>query len=352
MFLLWQQEAPTVALSCRGVDCYKCQKKGHFAKVCRSITCSAVEVSESFKTSDVQRAPHATLVMMNQPQIASVIDNMPSSLSKSSGVVRVWGHKVHILFDSCSSESFIHPHLVNSLKLKVRPTFKTISMVASAFSTEVKGHTCVNITYQGQDYTGVRLGVLDHLCCDILLGIDFQAQHSSVVFKFGGNKTTLTVCGSTTLRTKSPKPFKNLTADCHPVAVRYRKYSQEDRAFINEEVRRLLKEGIIEPSSSPWRAQVVVVKGKNHKRRMAIDYSQILIDLLYWMHSRYQISMNWSTKYLNSAFSVQLTWKALTIKYLCKKRINLTRHLRQVQDYTNSPTCHLVSLMALPVSSV
>jgi len=128
--------------------------------------------------------------MLNQPLLASVIDNVPSSLSKSSGVVRLGGHEVRVLFDSCSSESFIHPRLVNSLKLKVRPSSKTISMAASAFSTEVKGHTCVNITYQGEDYTDVRLGVLDHLCCDILLGIDFQAQHSSVVFKFGGNKTT------------------------------------------------------------------------------------------------------------------------------------------------------------------
>ena len=53
-------------------------------------------------------------------------------------------------------------------------------MAASAFSTEIKGHKCVNIRYEGQDYIGVRLGVFDHLCCDILLGIDFQAQHSGV----------------------------------------------------------------------------------------------------------------------------------------------------------------------------
>jgi len=218
-------------------------------------------MSESLETSDVQRAPHTTLAMINQPSIASMIDNVPSSLSKSSGVVRVCGREVRVLFDSCSSESFIHLRLVSSLKLKVRPS-KTISMAASAFSTEVKGRTCVNIRSQGQDYTGVRLGVLDHLCCDILLGTDFQAQHSSVDFKFGGNNTTLTACGFTTLRTKSPTPFKNLTADCHPVAVESRKYSQEDRAFINEEMRRLLKEGIIEPSQSPWHAQVVVVKGE------------------------------------------------------------------------------------------
>ena len=119
--------------------------------------------------------------------------------------------------------------------------------------------------------------MLDRLCCDILLGIDCQAEHSSVVFEFGGNKTTLTICGFTTLRTKSPTPFENLTVDCHPVAVRSRKYSQEDRVFINEEVRRSLKEGIIEPSQSPWHAHVVVVvKGENHRRCMAIDHSKAI----------------------------------------------------------------------------
>ena len=38
----------------------------------------------------------------------------------------------------------------------------------------------------------------------------------------------------------------------------------------------MLNEGIIEPSNSPWRAQVVVTKNKEHKKRMAIDYSQTI----------------------------------------------------------------------------
>ena len=37
-----------------------------------------------------------------------------------------------------------------------------------------------------------------------------------------------------------------------------------------------LKEGIIEPSLSPWRAQVLVTKGERHKRRMVVDYSQTI----------------------------------------------------------------------------
>ena len=68
----------------------------------------------------------------------------------------------------------------------------------------------------------------------------------------------------------------NLTTDCHPIATKSRRYSQEDSVFIDKEVKRLLEEGIIEPTRSPWRAQVVVTKDENHKKRLAIDYSQTI----------------------------------------------------------------------------
>jgi len=70
--------------------------------------------------------------------------------------------------------------------------------------------------------------------------------------------------------------FANLTADCQPIASKLRQYSFDDRTFIEEETRRLLKEGIIEPSNSPWRAQVVVTKHKNHRKRLAVDYSETI----------------------------------------------------------------------------
>ena len=45
--------------------------------------------------------------------------------------------------------------------------------------------------------------------------------------------------------------------------------------FINKEIDRLYSEGIIKPSMSPWRAQIVVVKiANNNKRRICVDYSQ------------------------------------------------------------------------------
>ena len=37
-----------------------------------------------------------------------------------------------------------------------------------------------------------------------------------------------------------------------------------------------MQEGIIEQSKSPWRAQVVVTNDENHKKRLAIDYSETI----------------------------------------------------------------------------
>ena len=42
------------------------------------------------------------------------------------------------------------------------------------------------------------------------------------------------------------------------------------------EVSKLLADDIIEPTNSPWWAQVVVTKSKNYKKLMCVDYSQTI----------------------------------------------------------------------------
>jgi len=71
---------------------------------------------------------------------------------------------------------------------------------------------------------------------------------------------------------EAPRLFDFLSPDAKPVASNSRRYNQEDQAFIEAEVGRLLAADVIEPSSSPWRAQVLVVKQKE-KKRLVIDYS-------------------------------------------------------------------------------
>ena len=43
-------------------------------------------------------------------------------------------------------------------------------------------------------------------------------------------------------------------------------------------MRKLAADGVIQPSSSPWRAQVVIVKDETdrHKKRLCVDYSQTI----------------------------------------------------------------------------
>ena len=70
--------------------------------------------------------------------------------------------------------------------------------------------------------------------------------------------------------------FANVNPESKPIATKSRRFSFSDKTFIAEEISRLRSENIIEHSTSPWRAQVVVVKSPSNpeKKRLCADYSQ------------------------------------------------------------------------------
>ena len=115
-----------------------------------------------------------------------------------------------------------------------------------------------------------------NLCCEVVLGHNFLNRYSHLTIPFGGTKPALQICGLATAKVQYPSLFSNLTSDCKPIAVKSRRYSLKDKEFIAMEVKRLLKENIIEPSKSPWRAQVLITTNENHKKRMVFDYSQTI----------------------------------------------------------------------------
>ena len=57
------------------------------------------------------------------------------------------------------------------------------------------------------------------------------------------------------------------------IATKTRRHKPPDVAFMESEVNRMLAEGIIQASTSSWRAQAFVVRD-GLKPRMVIDYSQ------------------------------------------------------------------------------
>ncbi len=258
-FFCGNSKHPRSKCPAREAICLKCQKKGHFAKVCRG--------------KPVQPKDKVSAAAWS-PTLATVPS--PTSLSKSLASVDINGLKVKALIDTRSTESFIDPSLVEKAALIVHPSSSTVSMATSLSSAKISGTCTVDLSYQERRYENLHLSVLPGLCADLILGLDFQTRHESVVFKYGGSEPPLSVCSFSTLNIDPPQPFANLMPECHPIATKSRRYSQDDSEFIDKEVTRLLAEGIIEPSHSPWRAQVVVTKDDNHKKRLAIDYSQTI----------------------------------------------------------------------------
>ena len=137
-------------------------------------------------------------------------------------------------------------------------------------SCKIIGYCVVDISLQNRNYEQFKLSILDSLCADVILGTDFQSLHKNIVIEYGGKEPPLTN------KTEPTTPFSNLTPDSKPIAIKSRKYSQEVRIFIEKETQKLLNDGIIEISSSPWRAQLLVVIQPNGKKRMVIDYSQTI----------------------------------------------------------------------------
>ena len=67
----------------------------------------------------------------------------------------------------------------------------------------------------------------------------------------------------------------DLKPDAKPYAARPRRNTPKEREEIRNEIQRLLKNGLIRPSTSPWAAPVVVARKKDGKLRMAIDYRRL-----------------------------------------------------------------------------
>ena len=179
------------------------------------------------------------------------------------------------LVDTGAIENYIHPVLVDSLKPKIVSKWGKVSL-ANGEVVDTPGYVLVNLCVNDRSYNEVKLVILPDAISEVILGRDFQSRHSKVIFQYGGDLPPL-VCSLGTLNVEPPALFHNLTLDCHPIAAKSRRYSQADREFIRVEVGRLLGEGIIQRSKSPWRAQVVVTGGRpNQKKRLAIDYSETI----------------------------------------------------------------------------
>ncbi|XP_069977729.1 uncharacterized protein [Penaeus vannamei] len=111
----------------RDAVCHKCQKKGHFSKVCRSSSVSG------------------SVTPNNSAMLATITSAAtPSILSKAVARVSINGIEADGLIDSGSSESFIHPDLVKRHSLNVQHSKSAVTMASTSLSAHTSGVCKVN----------------------------------------------------------------------------------------------------------------------------------------------------------------------------------------------------------------
>ena len=251
----------------RETICGNCGIRGHNTKCCLS------KKKSTSTTASLYPSLCAT----------GITASFPPNLQNAGTSVLINGHSFIALIDSGSSDSFISQSAATQLKLQVHPSTKNISMALTTMNTTVLGYCTMDITLNNSIYRNVCLSVLKDLCSDIILGHDFQKQHKNLIFEFGGPKPDLVVSNNSTCAVSAasigePSLFANVSPKCKPIATKPRRFSLDDRRFIQSEVNRLMSDGVIELSTSPWRAQVVVVKSAvpSNKKRLCVDYSQTI----------------------------------------------------------------------------
>ena len=256
-----QGQHPRSSCPARHARCDFCKIAGHFRPVCRKL----LRLSKA------------------NPTITTAA--FTASLDPTVVPVKICGMTYNALIDTGSTYSFIDTkaadRLINLPKqsqvMKISLASANKSAISSAFLSVPKLELC------GTYYENFKLSVLDGLCFDVLLGHDLFSKHKDIQVKFGGTGHSLIIdqfskygiCNVAKANIEPTPIFHTLRQDAVPVACKSRRYSDEDKMFIRQEVEKLKKEGIVEDSRSPWRAQVLVTKQDEfHKRRMVVDYSK------------------------------------------------------------------------------
>ena len=192
-----------------------------------------------------------------------------TNLSKTIVPVQINNSKLDALIDTGSSQTFIDENIAKNIGLKVIPYRSQISLASSNSNVGTvwtTGTCSVNLELNGKKYSNFSISVLSGLCCDVIIGHEILSLHDRLIIHFMGSKGDIEVtncrphddtgtgpltCNLARAIVDPPRLFSNLSEKCYPIKCQSKRFSTEDQEFIAEEVLRLQKEGLVEPSESP-----------------------------------------------------------------------------------------------------
>lgn len=109
-------------------------------------------------------------------------------------------------------------------------------------------------------------------CADLLLGHNVPGLHEKVEVTFNGRRPSLSLWELTSIGVTEPQHYVHLS-ECRPIATKHNSHSEEGEHFVSSEVQRLVKDGLVKPSTSQWRVQALVKTNSKYERRAIVDWS-------------------------------------------------------------------------------
>ena len=88
------------------------------------------------------------------------------------------GVSVQILMDTGFSKSYINHRLLKGLKLSLEREPSAITTASTSHSVQVKGAILINLKVFNKNYPKFKLGVMEELCTEVILGLDFMKLNS------------------------------------------------------------------------------------------------------------------------------------------------------------------------------
>ena len=161
----------------KDANCFKCGKKGHFARACKAKD-SNISTSATYQQG---------------PYLSSIIASAPNCLQSSIIEASINGQPANALLDTGSSMSFIAMKYCKKFVIPYTKKNSNVNMASTIHTARINGEARVNLEISGKTYTKFTLGVIDNLCADVILGLDFMKEHEEVRFKLHGNKSLLEV---------------------------------------------------------------------------------------------------------------------------------------------------------------
>lgn len=246
----------------RDKTCHSCNRKGHFKGVCLAQK----KVAAQEGASDSDDSDFVASLSYKKRQRRFVLANV-------NGISR------HFLVDSGSDITVVEKSVAKQLKLGVNFKPHNTRSIGDQL-VKITGSATAQFSLNGHLWQDT-IYVAAKLCDPAILGSSSLSQFQSVTIDYKGpapplviasNPSPLEACEQNFLNLE-PFPIVILQDNATPIRCPSRFRSEEDQKFIREEVQKLEKAGVIEKSQSPWRAQVVVSKTANHRKRMCIDYS-------------------------------------------------------------------------------